>query len=436
LFFSLISYILPKSFDNQKLDRLDHHMSSILPVINEIELAQKRVLIRVDFNVPFKNGVIKDDTRIVAALPTIQYALDQKAKVILVSHFGRPVPGQKKEEDSLLPIAEHLAKLLGLDVTLTDEPIGESASYLANHLKNGQVMMLENIRLDAGETANDDELSKQLALLADVYINDAFGAAHRAHASTAGVAKYMKDGAALGFLMGKEASALSKAFHADKDGYIAVLGGSKVSDKIEVLKSLVTRAQIVLIGGAMAYTFLAAQGHQIGKSRIEKDHLATALEILALAKQNNTEILLPVDHLCAEVFDESQSAIFVDDIDIPDHLMGLDIGPTTTAIYCDRILNAKNLIWNGPMGVFEWKAFAQGTNALAQAFADAKGYTLVGGGDSVSAIHASGLADQIDHISTGGGASLEFLEGKLLPGIESIKENPAVLKNQQTKEDR
>lgn len=411
-------------------------MSTILPVINEIELAQKRVLIRVDFNVPFKNGVIKDDTRIVAALPTIQYALDQKAKVILVSHFGRPVPGQKKEEDSLLPIAEHLAKLLGIDVALTDEPIGESASYLANGLKNGQVMMLENIRLDAGETSNDDVLSKQLASLADVYINDAFGAAHRAHASTAGVAKYMKEGAALGFLMGKEASALSKAFYAQKDGYLAVLGGSKVSDKIEVLKSLVTRAQIVLIGGAMAYTFLAAQGHQIGKSRIEKDHISTALEILALAKQNNTEILLPVDHLCAEVFDESQSAIFVDDIDIPDHLMGLDIGPSTTAIYCDRILNAKNLIWNGPMGVFEWKAFAQGTNALAQAFADAKGYTLVGGGDSVSAIHASGLADRIDHISTGGGASLEFLEGKLLPGIESIKENPAVLKNQPTSEER
>jgi phosphoglycerate kinase len=410
-------------------------MSSQLPVIDEIELAQKRVLMRVDFNVPFKNGVIKDDTRIVAALPTIKYALAQKAKVILVSHFGRPVPGQRKDEDSLAPIAEHLAKLLGVEVSLTDEPIGDSASYLSNSIKGGQVMMLENIRLHAGETNNDDALCRELAALADIYINDAFGAAHRAHASTAGVAKYVKEGAALGFLMGKEASALSKAFYADKEGYVAVLGGSKVSDKIEVLKSLVTKAQIVLVGGAMAYTFLAAQGHRIGKSRIEQDHLATALEILTLAKQNHTEIILPVDHLGAESFDESQSAQLVDSIDIPDHLMGLDIGPRTIEIFCDRILNAKNLIWNGPMGVFEWKAFAQGTNALAQAFADAQAYTLVGGGDSVSAIHASGLADQIDHISTGGGASLEFLEGKLLPGIECIKENPAVLKSTEKQAD-
>jgi phosphoglycerate kinase len=421
-------------------------MSVSLPVINEIDITQKRVLIRVDFNVPFQNGEISDDTRIVSALPTIEYALAQKAKVILVSHFGRPKAGQFKKEDSLLPVVSHLAGLLKIDVKFTAnlcdmidaneklsdeyvwERIKESAFYLVNSLKGGDVMMLENIRLHPNETQNGEDLSRELAHLTDVYINDAFGAAHRAHSSTAGVAQYVKGGTAVGFLMEKEVSALSKAFYAPKSGYLALLGGSKVSDKINVLKALVTKAEVVLIGGAMAYTFLAAQGHRIGISRIEKEHIATAKEVLALAKQHKTKLLLPIDHLGATVFDQNAPVQVIDQIDIPDDVMGLDIGPKTIALYQTEIELASNLIWNGPMGVFEWAAYAKGTQAMAQAFAASSGYTLVGGGDSVSAIQESGLADQIKHISTGGGASLEFLEGTHLPGIVSIEKNPAPLK--------
>ncbi len=421
-------------------------MSVSLPVINEIDITQKRVLIRVDFNVPFQNGEISDDTRIVSALPTIKYALAQKAKVILVSHFGRPKSGQFKKEDSLLTVVSHLADLLKTEVKFTDnlcdlidsgialtddivwERIKESAFYLINSLKGGDIMMLENIRLNPSETKNGEDLSRELAALADIYVNDAFGAAHRAHSSTAGVAQYVKEGTAVGFLMEKEVTALSKAFHAPKEGYLALLGGSKVSDKINVLKALVTKAEVVLIGGAMAYTFLVAQGHKVGNSRIELDHIGTAKEVLDLAQKYQTQILLPVDHLTAAVFNENESAQYIDATDIPDGLMGLDIGPKTIALYEREIAHAKNLIWNGPMGVFEWAAFAKGTQAMAQAFATSSGYTLVGGGDSVSAIQESGLADAIKHISTGGGASLEFLEGTHLPGIASIQNHPASLK--------
>ena len=391
-----------------------------LPRIEDLEIAHKRVLIRVDFNVPLEGSTVADDTRIRGALPTIQYALEKGARVILTSHLGRP-KGRFDPKFSLAPVGEHLAGLLDRPIKLTDRPVGDGASYLAQELRDGEILLLENIRFHPGEQRNDPALAGQLASLADYYVNDAFGAAHRAHASTAGVAAQISEGAAIGFLMAKEIDALGDALTAPREGGLALLGGAKVSDKLLVLKKLTERVEVILIGGAMAYTFLAAQGHSVGASRVEEDQLDEARQILHAAKQRGTRILLPSDHRCAAEFSASAAVSEVSTAEIPEGLMGLDIGAETIARYRAEIEQAKNLIWNGPMGVFEFEAFAAGTKAMAEAFAASEGKTLVGGGDSVRAVSESGLSASIDHVSTGGGASLEFLEGKALPGIEAIR---------------
>lgn len=406
-----------------------------LPTIEDLSLAGKRVLIRVDFNTPLSEGAVADDTRIRAAIPTIEYALSQGAKVILMSHLGRP-KGKEVPSLSLAPVGERLAELLDREVKLSDRPIGEGSAFLAQNLREGEVLLLENLRFHGGETKNVSRFAFELAAFADVYVNDAFGAAHRAHASTVGVTEHIHDGVAAGYLMVEEVRALSKVLNARRSELAAVIGGAKVSDKIAVLESLIQRASTVLIGGAMAYTFLAAKGVEVGASRVEPDHLDTAKRLIALAEERGTQLLLPTDHLAAASFDESAEVVTVDQVDIPDGLMGLDIGPETIARYQEALASAQTLVWNGPMGVFEWPQFARGTFAIADAFAQSSGYAVVGGGDSVRAIHASGKADEVSHISTGGGASLELLEGKTLPGIAAIVERSQELEQLQAELER
>ena len=389
-----------------------------LNTIKEADLKGKRVLIRVDFNVPLKNGVVTDNTRIKAALPTVQYILEQGASLVVMSHFGRP-KGQKNPDFSMAPIAKEFEKLLGRPVKLAPDVIGPEVEAEVKALKPGEVLLLENVRFYKEEEANDPEFAKTLASYGDIYCNDAFGTAHRAHASTEGVSHYLPSYA--GFLIEKEVKFMAPLLENPEKPFVAIIGGSKVSSKITVLESLVKTCDTIVIGGGMAYTFLSVLGNKIGKSLFEPDYVDTAKAFLEKAKEKGVKVILPVDNVCAKEFSENAEPILVDSDNISDDLMGMDIGPKTVALITDALKDAKSVVWNGPMGVFEFDAFAKGTEAVAKALAASNATTVVGGGDSVAAINKVGLASKISHVSTGGGASLEFLEGKTLPGIKALE---------------
>ncbi len=385
--------------------------------IRDIDVAGKKVLVRVDFNVPIKDGVITDDTRIKAALPTIEYLLEKGAAVILMSHLGRP----KAKVDlafTLKPVAERLANLLGKEVIFASDCLGEETKAAANALRSGDVMLLENTRFYAGEEANDPAMAEELASLADIYVNDAFGTAHRAHASTEGVTKFLPGVA--GFLMEKEIKYLSQVVEKPERPFIAILGGAKISDKIGVIKNLLTKADKILIGGGMANTFLKAQGYEMGDSLVEADVIETAKSLLA---ESSGKLLLPVDLVLADKFAEDADAKTVPVGDVEAGWRVLDIGPETVKLYNDEIAMAATVIWNGPMGVFEFAPFAKGTFGIAEGIAASNAVSVIGGGDSVAAVQKSGLADKVTHISTGGGASLEMLEGLELPGVAALQNN-------------
>jgi len=392
--------------------------------LKDLVLAGRRVLLRADLNVPMKEGRIKDATRIQETLPTLRHLLQGGASVVLCSHLGRPEGTGFQAEFSLAPVAEWLREQ-GFDVTLAPGVTGEAVEALAQNLKPGQVLLLENLRFDKGETKNKPEFCEALARLADTYVNDAFGAAHRAHASVAGVVpRFPKERTAAGFLMEKELKALGKVLHDPAHPLVAVLGGAKVSDKIDLIKHFLGKAEAILIGGAMSYTLLKAQGAAIGRSLCEEDKVAHAAELLQEAQAQGTRILLPLDHVvAAEIKPEAECAI-TQDRDIPSDRMGLDIGPETVAVFAEALRTARTVVWNGPMGVFEMDCFAAGTLALADELAEAadKGcFVLVGGGDSVSAANKAGVAPRMSHISTGGGASLEYLSGLELPGVAALQ---------------
>jgi phosphoglycerate kinase len=397
--------------------------------IRDLDLTDKRVLIRVDFNVPLKDGIITDDTRIRETLPTIEYALRHKAKVILCSHLGRP-KGKPVDSMSLRPLVAHLRGLLdhilGDDENVAFSPncVGVVASEMAANLESGQPLLLENLRFHPEEEANDPAFAKRLASLCDIYVNDAFGSAHRAHASTEGITHFVKVSAA-GLLMEKELTYLGKALTEPDKPFVAIIGGAKVSDKIQVIDNLLDKADAIIIGGGMAYTFLNAQGQSTGKSLVETDKIEVAKAALEKAKAKGVRFLLPVDHVLADKFaPNAKTQTFSGKGAFPEEWMALDIGPKSIAIFEDEIAEARTVIWNGPMGVFEMPAFARGTNEIAAAVArNHDATTIVGGGDSVAAIQQSGVADRITHISTGGGASLEFLEGKTLPGVAALTDN-------------
>ncbi|MBP1994154.1 phosphoglycerate kinase [Paenibacillus eucommiae] len=387
--------------------------------VRDVEVAGKKVFVRVDFNVPLENGQITDDTRIKETLPTIKYLVDKGARVILASHLGRP-KGQVAEELRLTPVAARLSELLGKPVAKADEAIGEAVQAKAAELKDGDVLLLENVRFYAGEEKNDPELARAWAELADLYVNDAFGAAHRAHASTEGIAHHLP--AVSGLLMERELEVLGKALSHPERPFTAIIGGAKVKDKIDVIDNLLNLADTVIIGGGLAYTFLKAQGHEIGKSLVDNDKLELAFSFINKAKEKGVNFLLPVDIVIADAFSADANTQVVGVDAIPADWEGLDIGPETRKIYAEAIAASKLVVWNGPMGVFEIEPFSHGTQEIAQACAATSGYTVIGGGDSAAAAEKFHLADKMDHISTGGGASLEFMEGKALPGVVALND--------------
>ena len=391
-------------------------MSFNKKTIEDVQVNGKRVLVRCDFNVPLKDGVITDENRLVGALPTIKYLVENGAKVVLCSHLG------KDASKTLAPVATRLSEMLGKEVVFArdEEVVGENARKAVADMKDGDVVLLENTRCRKEETKNGEELSKELASLCDIYVNDAFGTAHRAHSSTEGVTKFV-DTAVCGYLIQKELKFLGEAVNNPVRPFVAILGGSKVSDKIAVINNLLEKVDTIIIGGGMAYTFLKAQGYEIGTSLCEDDRMDYAKEMIAKAEANGVKFLLPVDHRIADGFKDVEATV-TEDQNIPAGFVGLDIGPKTEALYAEAIKYAKTVIWNGPMGVFEFENFNKGTIAVAKAMADADATTVIGGGDSAAAVNILGFGDKMTHISTGGGASLEFLEGKTLPGIAALND--------------
>lgn len=383
------------------------------------ELLGKRVFVRVDFNVPLQNGVITDDGRIRAAIPTIQHLIQSGARVIIASHLGRP-KGKPSDEFSLKPVADRLAELLGKPVAFSSDCIGSDVQSSVNALKNGEILLLENVRFHSGEKSNDSAFAKSLSDLAELFVNDAFGTAHRAHASTAGIADYLP--AVSGFLLEKELAYLGGVMESPERPFVAIIGGAKVSSKLSVLESMLDKVDSLIIGGGMAYTFLKAQGFEIGKSLCENDLLETANRLLQKADALGKKIHLPVDAVCAREFSPDSPSVTVSVHDIPHDMLALDIGPESVAAFSEVLSSAKTILWNGPLGVFEMDAFAKGTFAIAHLLSESNGVTIIGGGDSAAAIAKAGLSDSMTHISTGGGASLELLEGKILPGIAVLNE--------------
>lgn len=389
--------------------------------IEDVQVKGKKVLVRCDFNVPLKDGVITDENRLNGAMPTIKYLVDSGAQVILCSHMGKP-KGEAKPEFSLAPVAKRLSEMLGKEVVFAadDNVVGENAKKAVAEMKDGDVVLLQNTRYRKEETKNGEELSKELASLAEMFVNDAFGTAHRAHCSTVGVTEYLKP-AVCGYLIQKELKFLGDAVETPERPFVAILGGAKVSDKINVINNLLEKVDTLIIGGGMAYTFLKAQGYTVGSSLVEEDKVEYAKEMLAKAEEKGVKLLLPVDHRVAKEFKDVE-AVVTEDQNIAEGFMGLDIGPKTEAIYAEAIKDAKTVIWNGPMGVFEFENFNKGTIAVAKAMAEADATTIIGGGDSAAAVNILGFGDKMSHISTGGGASLEFLEGKVLPGIAALND--------------
>ncbi|KGN03238.1 phosphoglycerate kinase [Clostridium novyi A str. 4570] len=390
--------------------------------VEDIQVKGKKVLVRCDFNVPLKDGVITDENRLVGAMPTIKYLVNEGAKVILCSHLGKP-KGEAKPELSLAPVAKRLSELLEKEVVFAadDNVVGENAKKAVAEMKDGDIVLLQNTRYRKEETKNEENFSKELASLADVFVNDAFGTAHRAHCSTVGVADFLNE-AACGYLIQKELKFLGDAVETPVRPFVAILGGAKVSDKINVINNLLEKVDTLIIGGGMAYTFLKAQGYTIGKSLVEEDKVEYAKEMMDKAKAKGVKLLLPIDNVVGEEFDANTTPVTTEDANIPEGYMGLDIGPKTSELYADAVRTAKTVVWNGPMGVFEFANFAKGTIAVAEAMAEADATTIIGGGDSAAAVNQLGFGDKMTHISTGGGASLEFLEGKELPGIVALSD--------------
>lgn len=388
--------------------------------MDDVNVKGKRVFVRVDFNVPMEDGKITDETRIRAAIPTIEALVNAGAKVILASHLGRP-KGEVKEDMRLTAVGERLSQLMNRPVKKLDESIGEAVEKAVADMQDGDIVLLENVRFHKGEEKNDEELSKAFAKLADVYVNDAFGAAHRAHSSTEGITKFVETSVS-GYLMQKELDVLGKALSNPERPFTAIIGGSKVKDKIGVIENLLEKVDHLIIGGGLSFTFIKAQGYSVGKSLLEEDKIELARGFIEKAKEKGVQLHMPVDAVVANEFSKDAETQVVDITNIPEDWMGLDIGPKTAEKYAEIIKNSKLIIWNGPMGVFEMDKFANGTKAVANAMAETEGYTVIGGGDSAAAVEKFGVADKMDHISTGGGASLELMEGKELPGIVALND--------------